>query len=206
VIVTRRLRRLVLRLHACLVTLPAAERRVITLRAGLDTGVSLSRREVARRTGLTTRAVRRLERRAIRRLSAAHERTGCTARATPPSRPVILLPGAGTPAAVAGLPGGRPALVAGAGGLGAPSRVGAPGGGAEPRHGGVLGVQVSGGSGAGDGVPAAVGATPTPGVAKALRKAEDPAGGDLTVPLLLVALVPFAVLAMRQVRRDRQGR
>jgi sigma-70-like protein len=69
----RRLCRTVLRLRGCLGVLPAGERRVLELRAGVGVGRPRSRRTVARITGIARTRVARLERAGLRRLGA-----GCT--------------------------------------------------------------------------------------------------------------------------------
>lgn len=64
----RALRRAVLRFQSCLVSVPRAERRVLSLRAGLGVAHTRTRGEVARLTGLHPSRVARLEQRGLRRL------------------------------------------------------------------------------------------------------------------------------------------
>jgi hypothetical protein len=73
----RELRRAVVRLQGCLARVPRAERRVLTLRAGIGIARTRSRAEVARITGLHRARVARLERRGLRQLRALGRAGGC---------------------------------------------------------------------------------------------------------------------------------
>lgn len=64
----RALRRAVLRFQSCLGSVPRAERRVLSLRAGLGVAHTRTRGEVARLTGLRPSRVARLEQRGLQRL------------------------------------------------------------------------------------------------------------------------------------------
>jgi hypothetical protein len=176
------------RLSACLDGLPALERRVLVLRAGLGPRRPRSRARVARALDLTTRRVARVERRGLRRLRGL-ARSGCGGRA-----PASSVPAAGDTASAPGF--SRALLVAEAI---APAAA-AP----APRDQiQVKGEQQSSGSSA----PAPVLAPPAevkPPVA--VMAPERRAGGgtaDLTLPLLLVLAAIVAVgLASRGARRS----
>src|SRR5262245_7459511 len=75
-------------LEGCIPVLPLGERRVISMRAGLDGAAPLSRRQVATRLGISRNAVRRTERRALGRLQYAANTTGCAASVGGPFDPV----------------------------------------------------------------------------------------------------------------------
>jgi hypothetical protein len=75
----RRLRARVRRFEGCIGTLPRPERRVLTLRAGLGGERPQTRRRVARTLRVSTRRVRRLEHRGIRRLRALVRAGRCSA-------------------------------------------------------------------------------------------------------------------------------
>jgi hypothetical protein len=72
-----RLRRKVLRFRGCLGALPAAERRVLALRAGVGVAHPRSRRRVAHMTGMSRKRIGRLERTGLRRLDTLQRRSGC---------------------------------------------------------------------------------------------------------------------------------
>lgn len=80
------LRSVLEQLEGCLLALPAADRRVLSLRAGLD-GAPLSRTQVGQRVGLSPRGVRSTERRALNRLQFAATNTGCAASVVGPFDP-----------------------------------------------------------------------------------------------------------------------
>jgi hypothetical protein len=73
----RRFRSTVRRLRGCFYAISRFERRVVALRAGIGRTGPLSRRAVARRLDVSTRRVRRLEGRAVRRLRSANRADGC---------------------------------------------------------------------------------------------------------------------------------
>ena len=73
----RALRRAVLRFQGCLSRVPRAERRVLTLRAGVGAARTHSRTEVARITHLRRTRVITLERRGLRRLHALGRAGAC---------------------------------------------------------------------------------------------------------------------------------
>lgn len=83
---SKELRSVLEQLEGCLPALPAADRRLISMRAGLD-GAPLSRSQAGRRLGLSPRAVRRTERRALNRLQFAAANTGCAASVVGPFDP-----------------------------------------------------------------------------------------------------------------------
>jgi DNA-binding CsgD family transcriptional regulator len=85
---TRRLRRVLARLHGCFYVLSQRERRVLAFRAGLNRRHALSRREVAKRLQISRKRVGRIERRALHRLRAAARSDGCAAGAR--NRPEAL--------------------------------------------------------------------------------------------------------------------
>ena len=106
----RALRRAVLRFHGCLSRIPRAERRVLTLRAGVGAARTHSRTEVARITHLRRARVIKLERRGLRRLHALARAGACqdadaTSAAVQAGTPGTALPPGGTP-------GGRGAVLA----------------------------------------------------------------------------------------------
>ena len=73
----RRFRRTVRRLSGCLDALPELSRRVLVLRAGVGEQDVLTVAQTARRVDRRMRAVRRIERRALRRLKAADRAGRC---------------------------------------------------------------------------------------------------------------------------------
>jgi hypothetical protein len=73
----RHLRRDVQRLSGCLDALPAAEGRVLAIRAGLGRAAPASLRQAARRLGISTRRAATLERSGLRRLRAVGSAGGC---------------------------------------------------------------------------------------------------------------------------------
>jgi hypothetical protein len=72
-----RVRALVLSLHGCLASLPSRLRSVLQLRTGVGEAHPLSARAVALRLGIPVDQVTALDLRALRRLRAAAETTGC---------------------------------------------------------------------------------------------------------------------------------
>jgi hypothetical protein len=78
----RLLRRLVRQLRGCLPRLPKLQARVLRLRAGVGPGGPRSTATVARLVDRTVPQVRRVQRRAVRRLRA-EARDGCSAVAAP---------------------------------------------------------------------------------------------------------------------------
>ena len=72
----KQLRNVLSHLEGCLPSLPALDRRVISMRAGLN-GAPLSRPQVGQRLGMSRQQVRSTERRAFNRLQYAAANTGC---------------------------------------------------------------------------------------------------------------------------------
>ena len=72
----KQLRNVLSHLEGCLPALPAIDRQVITMRAGVN-GAPLTRPQVGARLGLSRQAVRNTERRALNRLQYANANTGC---------------------------------------------------------------------------------------------------------------------------------
>ncbi len=72
----KQLRSVLAHLEGCLPALPAIDRQVITMRAGVN-GTPLTRPQVGARLGLSRQAVRNTERRALNRLQYANANTGC---------------------------------------------------------------------------------------------------------------------------------
>ncbi len=70
-------------LEGCLSALPAVDRRVISMRAGVN-GAPLTRLQIGGRLGLSRQAVRNTERRALDRLQHAAETTDCAATVVGP--------------------------------------------------------------------------------------------------------------------------
>ena len=83
---SKELRAVLAQLEGCLPALPAGERRVLSMRAGLN-GAPLTRGQVAQRLGVSRNAVRRTERRALNRLQFAAANTGCAAAVVGPFDP-----------------------------------------------------------------------------------------------------------------------
>jgi hypothetical protein len=97
----RDLRRAVVRLRSCLGRVPRAERRVLTLRAGVGIDHTRSRADVARITGLRRARVTSLEHRGLRRLRALERAGACSAASssmtTAPGTMATLPVSGGTP-------------------------------------------------------------------------------------------------------------
>jgi hypothetical protein len=72
----KQLRSVLSHLEGCLPALPAIDRQVITMRAGVN-GTPLTRPQVGARLGLSRQAVLNSERRALNRLQYANANTGC---------------------------------------------------------------------------------------------------------------------------------
>lgn len=79
----QRLRETVSRAASCLGELPSAQRRVLTLRAGVGARPARSRSSVARRLDVTVRRVARLEHAGLRRLRTLAARGGCAVTGAP---------------------------------------------------------------------------------------------------------------------------
>jgi hypothetical protein len=169
----RRLRRLVAASRGCLAALPAAERRVLVLRAGLGPRDPRSRRATAARLDVPLAAVRRRERAGVRQLRALGGDCG----------------GAAVSPSAASAAGAMLASTTTAGtAAGGQAR---PGGDGEPDAGGVLGASES--SPRTGGAPEAP-ATVIPGVV-------PPGGGDASVYVLAgLAAMLIALLATRRSR------
>jgi hypothetical protein len=105
----RALRRAVLRFQGCLARVPRAERRVLTLRAGVGAARTHSRTEVARITHLRRARVIKLERRGLRRLHALGRAGACQDTA---ATSAIAPTGTGTALPPGSAPGGRGAVLA----------------------------------------------------------------------------------------------
>ncbi len=76
----RRLRENVEKLSGCLLAIPAFERSVLVLRAGLGARAPITRNRLARRLSIPPERVRRAERRGLRSLRRANGRDGCAGR------------------------------------------------------------------------------------------------------------------------------
>ncbi|WP_170179494.1 sigma factor-like helix-turn-helix DNA-binding protein [Solirubrobacter pauli] len=81
----RRLVQTVTRATGCLDALPAEQRRVLTLRAGVGRQPARTRASVARRLDVSVRKVARIERAGLRKLRALAQRGGCVAAVAPPT-------------------------------------------------------------------------------------------------------------------------
>ena len=79
----KQLRNVLAHLEGCLPALPAIDRQVISMRAGLN-GAPLTRPQVGARLGLSRQAVRQTEHRALNRLQYAAANTGCAANVVGP--------------------------------------------------------------------------------------------------------------------------
>ena len=79
----KQLRNVLEHLEGCLPALPAVDRQVISMRAGLN-GAPLTRPQVGARLGLSRQAVRQSEHRALNRLQYAAANTGCAANVVGP--------------------------------------------------------------------------------------------------------------------------
>lgn len=101
---TRRLKAALAGLQGCFYGLSRVERHVIVLRTGLAGGRSHSRRYVARRLGTSRGQVRRVERRAVRKLYELVRTDGCAAGGSGEGT-VILGGGPIGPAELAAAPG-----------------------------------------------------------------------------------------------------
>jgi Sigma-70, region 4 len=168
----RALRRAVLRFQGCLAHVPRAERRVLTLRAGVGIGRTRSRAAVARITGLRRARVAQLERRGLEHLRALGRSRACA----------VPAPSAGTAAA------GAPA-VAPQSGDGATPRGGGRGQVLAERHSGGDRQRESEGSKAG----ISLGRPSAPDVGSS--------SFDLTILLVPLALLAFGFVLVREVRR-----
>jgi hypothetical protein len=174
----------------CLDELSVGQRRVLTLRAGVGAGPPRSRAGVARRLRITTRRVIRLERSGLERLRRLDRAGACA----PPAATTLR----------ADAPGDASAGIVAVSDLGAAGRDGASGGGA------ASGGAASGGDAAGPGGhrngergkdgPRGGLDLPLGDVAGATAT-NRPGGLDSTVPLILLALVALAALAVHLLRR-----
>jgi hypothetical protein len=93
------------RLQGCLGRVPRAERRVLTLRAGVGIGHTRSRADVARITGIRRARVTSLEHRGLRRLRALERAGACAATSSPMTTApgtMAALPVSGGPPGAAG--------------------------------------------------------------------------------------------------------
>jgi hypothetical protein len=79
----KQLRSVLEHLEGCLPALPAVDRRVISMRAGLN-GAPLTRPQIGARLGLSRQTVRQTERRALNRLQYAAANTSCAAAVVGP--------------------------------------------------------------------------------------------------------------------------
>jgi sigma-70-like protein len=100
----RRLKAALAGLQGCFYGLSRVERRVIVLRTGLRGGRSHSRTDVARRLGTSRGQVRRVERRAVRKLYELVRTDGCAAGASGGGSSVITAGGLIGPAELAAAP------------------------------------------------------------------------------------------------------
>ena len=179
----------------CLDDLSSAQRRVLTLRAGVGAGPPRSRSGVARRLRISERRVVRLERTGLRRLRSL-DRVGACAPPTAPTATSADVPASTTLTAAAVGGGSRygGAATGSGGGRDTPAatrrrrRPREPGGGAAGDGG-------RGTPGGGVDVP------PVGGVAGAAAT-NRPGGLDFTLPLLLLLLAAIAVVVTRTLRRE----
>jgi hypothetical protein len=74
-------------LQGCIPALPQRDRRVISMRAGLNGATPMSRTQVATQLGMSRASVRTVERRALNRLQYAANTTGCAASVVGPFDP-----------------------------------------------------------------------------------------------------------------------
>jgi hypothetical protein len=101
----RRLREALAGLQGCFYGLSRVERRVIVLRTGLSGGRSHSRPDVARRLGTSRGQIRRVERRAVRKLYELVRTDGCAAGGAGQGAGVMFGGGLIGPSQLAELPG-----------------------------------------------------------------------------------------------------
>ena len=81
---TKQLRSVLSHLEGCMPELPAVDRRVISMRAGLNGAAPMSQKQVGQRLGLSQQQVRGTERRAFNRLQYAAATTSCAAAVVGP--------------------------------------------------------------------------------------------------------------------------
>jgi hypothetical protein len=187
----RRLRETVVEASGCLDDLSAAQRRVLSLRAGVGAGPPRSRSRVARRLDISVRRVTRLERTGLRRLRALAKDGGCA----PAAAPVASGAAGGATGAAGGAAASDGALLAATGGR--ESGGGSGGSGGESGGGSGGGEAPTGGVDTEDEGPASGG-----GVA-GVTQTNQPAGESisLTIPLILLVLTLAAVLLARLLKR-----
>ena len=178
----RRLRRTIRDLRRCLSTLPRAQARVLSLRAGLGPGAALSRAEVAVDIDRSVGHVRRVERRAVAKLRGVRRTRGCGGAAAPATGgdagASLVASGAGTTTATtAATSAGAPGAIAG-------GDAGGRGGSGSSDRGGVKGESRQGRSPIAGLIPRA------------------PQAVELTLPIV-VALCAIGWLAGRRVVRRR---
>jgi hypothetical protein len=202
----RRFRRTVRELQPCLSTLPALARRVLVLRAGVGEQEVLSLAQTARRVDRRQGIVRRIERRAVRRMKVAMKQGECTGGAS-----AIAPDGEGTSGPLTGMAGGE---FAAAGASGAGETASTTGGGtvADAITGG------GGGDGSGSGAGSGSGSGDRGGVKGEQRENRggdraktfpgslvSPPGKGIPAPFfILVALAGLAWLAVTLVRRRKR--
>jgi hypothetical protein len=186
----RRLRRIVRRLDACLPAIDAAQRRVLTLRAGLGPAPARSRAQVAQRLGVRVGRVVRLERRGVRTLRRLDRATNCAPGAgpAPVTEGVSVLAGLGAPfGPAAASPVGGTTTVLAASGAPSTAAKASPGGGTrhdDPRaKGGVESASAE--------QPATL-LPPAPG-----------SGGDRTPVFVLIGLLVLLGFGFRALRATR---
>jgi hypothetical protein len=186
----RRVRRLVARYAGCLSGLPARQRRVLRLRAGIGPREPATRAAVARRLDLPVARVRVAERRGLRALRRSG-RDGCAA----------AVDGAGAdPGLATGPAGDGPAaasavLASGTGGGEEGNGAGAGGGERDASGGSADGA--GGGTDEGDGAAGDV-----RGVTATSPPVSSP-GTDVTLVLLALVMAGLLVGAARIIRRER---
>jgi hypothetical protein len=180
----KRLRETVAKTSGCLDDLSSAERRVLTLRAGVGAGRPQSRRGVARRLDISVRRVARLEKAGLRHLRRLGARGGCA----PASTTVVSGATAPTSAVAAVEPRDRDDGESGGQG-GGDERADSGGGGGDDRGG--TGTPEDEGPPPGSGGVAGVSGTNQPGAAD---------GFSLILPLGALALL-LAALAVLLLRR-----
>jgi hypothetical protein len=175
----------------CLDDLSPAQRRVLTLRAGVGAGPPRSRGGVARRLNITVRRVVRLERTGLRRLRTLAGSGGCAAPDQPQPRPQTSTAGVVAPVAAAAL-GTRSSNG---------NDGGASGGGSGGESGNGGGSESDGNRG-GTGAP---GESPRNGGVAGVSQTNPSRSADLTIPLLLL-LLALAAAATTQLLRRGAGR
>jgi hypothetical protein len=174
----RALRRAVVRLQGCLARVPRAERRVLVLRAGIGIAHTRSRATVARITGLRRSRVARLERRGLHHLRALGRAGACAISTTTSAHTALTA----LPVASGSTQSGGPAS----------GRLGG--------RGGVLAERRSGTS-----HPSQHAGESQSSVLPLRQPGRAPTGSssfDLMIVFIPLALVVFALMMVREIRRS----